>query len=211
LKQFLLALGKDDIQDDGCSAGPNTRLPPLTHTQKLSMCLQVALAMEHLTNNRFIHRDLAARNILLTSSLDVKVACLSICRDIYADEYYLTRDQTLIPLRWMAPEAALKEEFTAMTDVWAFGVFAWEVFSFAELPYRTRTNEEVLRDLQVGDCRIDFPSGETGTSISQTTVGPSVVLTLIQSCLAPCAGDRPSFREIVEAICDNTNNSGHYL
>ena len=64
-----------------------------THTYHSHVTLylfshQVALGMEHLSNHRLVHRDLAARNVLLTPMLDLKVACLSLSRDVYAAEYY---------------------------------------------------------------------------------------------------------------------------
>jgi len=166
------------------------------------MCSQVALGMEHLTNNRFVHRDLAARNVLLSTNLDVKVASLAISRDIYANEYHLARGQMLIPLRWMSPEAAFEEEYSAKSDVWSFGVFVWEVFSFAELPYRTRTNDEVIRDLRLGEIRLESPP-----TLDESEMCPVDMWTVIERCLSTNPNDRPSFSELVVTIGDMSTDS----
>lgn len=50
---------------------------------QVSLCTQVALGMEHLSNSRFVHRDLAARNCLVSAQRQVKVSSLSLSKDVY--------------------------------------------------------------------------------------------------------------------------------
>lgn len=40
--------------------------------------------------------------------------------------------------------------YTTASDVWAFGVCLWEIFSFALQPYYGMSHEEVVRYLQAG-------------------------------------------------------------
>ena len=70
LKTFLRA-----TSDDSCSQlEPGSgSLPPLSVAQRITMCGQVALGMEHIADRGLTHRDLAARNILLSPSLHLKV------------------------------------------------------------------------------------------------------------------------------------------
>ncbi len=50
----------------------------------------------------------------------------------------------------MPPESILYGKFTQETDVWAFGVLLWEVFTFGQQPYPGMTNEEVIGFVQRG-------------------------------------------------------------
>jgi len=59
--------------------------------------------------------------------------------------YYRAKGDTDLPLRWLAPEALVEEKFTVASDVYAFGVMAWEVVSRGALPFTQRSN------IQVGD------------------------------------------------------------
>ena len=49
----------------------------------MALCAQVALGMEHLSNNRFVHKDLAARNCLVSAQRQVKVSALGLSKDVY--------------------------------------------------------------------------------------------------------------------------------
>ncbi|XP_048732970.1 inactive tyrosine-protein kinase 7-like [Ostrea edulis] len=179
LKQFLLAT-RGHINGRPFPS----RVPPLTLAQKLTMYNQIALGMEHISNHRFVHKDLAARNILLTSRMELKISSLSMCRDVYAGEYFF-HNQSFLPLRWAAPEVLLRNDYSTKSDVWAYGVFMWEVFSLGELPYPTLADEDVIRKLK--NCDIQLPVTEQI---------PVELRDIIKKCMSENPRDRPQFSEL---------------
>uniref|UniRef100_A0A8D2PIT8 Protein tyrosine kinase 7 (inactive) n=1 Tax=Zosterops lateralis melanops TaxID=1220523 RepID=A0A8D2PIT8_ZOSLA len=186
LKQFLrISKSKDE----------SLKPQPLTTKHKVSLCTQVALGMEHLSNGRFVHRDLAARNCLVSAQRQVKVSSLSLSKDVYNSEYYHFR-QAWIPLRWMPPEAVLEDEFSTKSDVWSFGVLMWEVFTHGEMPYTPLADDEVLAGLQSGKTKLPQPEG-----------CPSRLAKLMQRCWAPSPKDRPSFSELTTTLGDSPADS----
>ena len=52
--------------------------------------------------------------------------------------------ETMLPIRWLAPEAFLYGKFTVKSDVYAFAVCLWEVYTFGLQPYYGYTNKEVI-------------------------------------------------------------------
>ncbi|KAM4816412.1 inactive tyrosine-protein kinase 7 isoform 4-T4 [Urocitellus parryii] len=186
LKQFLrISKSKDE----------KLKSQPLSTKQKVALCTQVALGMEHLSNNRFVHKDLAARNCLVSAQRQVKVSALGLSKDVYNSEYYHFR-QAWVPLRWMSPEAILEGDFSTKSDVWAFGVLMWEVFTHGEMPHGGQADDEVLADLQAGKSKLPQPEG-----------CPSKLYRLMQRCWALSPKDRPSFSEIANSLGDSPADS----
>lgn len=61
-------------------------------------------------------------------------------------EYTLrVKGNALLPVRWMPPESILYGKFTMETDVWAFGILLWEIFTFGQQPYYGLQNDEVYK------------------------------------------------------------------
>ncbi|XP_042320509.1 inactive tyrosine-protein kinase 7 [Sceloporus undulatus] len=186
LKQFLrISRTKDE----------KLKPQPISTKQKVSFCCQVALGMEHLSNNRFVHKDLAARNCLVSAQRQVKVSSLSLSKDVYNSEYYHYH-QAWIPLRWMPPEAVLEDEFSTKSDVWSFGVVMWEIFTLGEMPYSKMADEEVLAGLQSGKMKLPHPEG-----------CPSKFYKVMQCCWAASPKDRPSFSEIANMLGESPSES----
>ena len=134
--------------DDASNGG--TRLSP---SVLLYMSMQISSGMMYLATLKFIHRDLATRNCLVGSSHEVKIADFGMSRSLYTSYYYRIRGRAMLPIRWMANEC-FYGRFTEKTDVWAFGVTMWEVFTFGmKQPYDEMTDQEVIDDAIKGADR----------------------------------------------------------
>ena len=42
--------------------------------------------------------------------------------------------------KWIAPEIVTQRTFSQASDVWAFGITLWEIFTFGEVPYPSKNN-----------------------------------------------------------------------
>ena len=103
---------------------------------------QICQGMLYLESNRLIHRDLAARNILVFSKNLVKISDFGLSRALgVGKDYYQTNFNVnlKLPIAWCAPECINFLKFTSASDVWAFGVTMWEMFSYGFQPWAALT------------------------------------------------------------------------
>ena len=146
LNQYLR---KNDIAPPEGPPGDN-QLPA---SILLYMAMQIAGGMRYLASLRFIHRDLATRNCLVGRKYTVKIADFGMSRSLYSSYYYRIRGRAMLPIRWMANEC-FYGKFSEKTDVWAFGVTMWEIFTFAKKqPYEDLSDQEVIDDAVKGEER----------------------------------------------------------
>jgi len=104
----------------------------------LSWCAQVSRGMSMLEEKQIVHRDLAARNVLLDKFDRAKVADFGLALEGQLNE----GEKQKLPVKWTAPEAMFRKKFSHESDVWAYGIMMWEVFSFGETPYPGTSNRE---------------------------------------------------------------------
>uniref|UniRef100_A0A8C1XW33 receptor protein-tyrosine kinase n=1 Tax=Cyprinus carpio TaxID=7962 RepID=A0A8C1XW33_CYPCA len=158
--------------------------PPLSCLEQLSISKQVAAGMTYLSERKFVHRDLATRNCLVAENFVVKIADFGLSRNIYAADYYKAGENDAIPIRWMPPESIFYNRYTSESDVWAYGVVLWEIFSYGMQPYYGMAHEEVIyyvRDGNVLACPENCPQE---------------LYNLMRLCWSTHPTDRPSFASI---------------
>ncbi|KFQ03504.1 Cytoplasmic tyrosine-protein kinase BMX, partial [Leptosomus discolor] len=117
--------------------------------QLLEICYDVCDAMAFLESCQFIHRDLSARNCLVDSNLTVKVSDFGMTRYVL-DDLYISSLGTKFPVKWSAPEVFHFTKFSSKSDVWAFGILMWEVFTLGKQPYELYDNMQVIEKVSQG-------------------------------------------------------------
>jgi len=83
------------------------------------------------------------------------VADFGLTRDIGDTSEYVSRGG-LIPVRWTAPEALDMGAYSTKTDVYAFGILLYEIFTDAGVPFGDMTNDKVWHHVLQGG-RMEAP------------------------------------------------------
>ena len=50
---------------------------------------------------------------------------------------------TLMPIRWLAPEAIIEDDHNMKTSVFSWAWLVWEIFTKASLPHENLTDSQV--------------------------------------------------------------------
>ncbi|XP_066112638.1 muscle, skeletal receptor tyrosine-protein kinase isoform X7 [Saccopteryx bilineata] len=176
------------------SPGP----PPLSCAEQLCIARQVAAGMAYLSERKFVHRDLATRNCLVGENMVVKIADFGLSRNIYSADYYKANENDAIPIRWMPPESIFFNRYTTESDVWAYGVVLWEIFSYGLQPYYGMAHEEVIYYVRDGNI------------LSCPENCPLELYNLMRLCWSKLPADRPSFtsiHRILERMCERADGA----
>ena len=159
------------------------------HKLQLKFCREIVEGMEHLALKKFIHRDLAARNILIGNDMSCRIADFGMSRNLKSEDYYKSKGGS-IPLRWTAPEAVLYKRYSEKSDVWAYGMTLYEIWTLGCKPWQDNTNEEIVWFIEEGEIPLQ-PSG-----------CPNDVYNVMMHTWRQSSADRPRFSEIKQMICN---------
>lgn len=153
----------------------------------LDMCYQVCDAMKYLEDSNLIHRDLAARNCLVGNQHIIKVSDFGLTRFVLDDEYTSSMGSKF-PIKWAAPEVLNYTKFSSKSDVWAFGILMWEVFSGGKMPYLGLSNNDVVEVIGNGH-RLERPGH-----------CPHDIYDVMRGCWDSEASNRPTFKKLYEIL-----------
>lgn len=157
--------------------------------------MQICDGMQYLESKRLIHRDLAARNILVFAKNKVKISDFGLSRALgVGKDYYQTNFNVnlKLPIAWCAPECINFLRFTSASDVWAYGVTLWEMFSYGFQPWAALTGQQILE-------AIDEPNLQR---LEQPDCCPKDYYTLMLKCWQHDPNKRPRFCEILQMLPD---------
>ena len=163
----------------------------ITTSTMVYMASQIASAMQYLASHNYIHRDLASRNCLVGENFIVKLADFGMSRSLYQSHYYRIQGNAILPIRWMATESFFGI-FSEKTDVWAFGVTMWELFTLCkEDPYSYFTDTELVEDAIKGVHR---------QMLERPLACPKSVYKIMQQCWVIDPKGRATFRAVEEML-----------
>ncbi|KAA8589756.1 hypothetical protein FQN60_013121, partial [Etheostoma spectabile] len=81
------------------------------------MAIQIACGMSYLARREVIHKDLATRNCVIDDNMQVKITDNALARDLFPMDYHCLGDNENRPVRWMALESLLNNDFSSASDV----------------------------------------------------------------------------------------------
>lgn len=187
--EFMAGGGLDDVL--------KSRGKSMTTLDKLAIAIQIATGAVYISGKGVIHRDIASRNVLFDGSSVAKIGDLGMSREVgnmIATEtlrqrgdakVYQPSGNTLLPIRWCSPEVLQAQTFSTASDVWAFGVVLWEIFSNGETPFSN------IRD--AADVYVAVVQGER---LQKPAKCPERIYQLMHWCWNAEPPGRPTFHQI---------------
>jgi len=150
---------------------------------------QICDGMSYLESKRLIHRDLAARNILVFDKAKVKISDFGLSRALGRGKDYYQSNFSInlkLPIAWCAPECINYLKFTSASDIWAYGVTLWELFTYGAQPWAGLNGQQILD-------AIDSPNFQR---LEQPELCPKNYYDLMQQCWDHEPDNRPTFSDL---------------
>jgi TolB-like protein/tetratricopeptide (TPR) repeat protein len=178
---------------------------PIAAETGLSVLRDVARAMEYAHDQGVVHRDLKPENVLLSGGTAV-VADFGIAKAVSASKAggasgggTLTSFGTTIGTpAYMSPEQAVGGDVDARSDIYAWGVIAYEVLG-GKHPFAKHRTAQQLVTAHLAEAPVSL-------SASRSAISPAVA-SLVMRALAKDPTDRPQHaRELIDVLA---RNAGH--
>ncbi|XP_016138284.1 tyrosine-protein kinase RYK-like [Sinocyclocheilus grahami] len=136
---------------------------------------------------------------IIDNSMQVKITDNALARDLFPMDYHCLGDNENRPVRWMALESLLNNDFSSASDVWAFGVTLWELMTLGQTPYVDIDPFEMAAYLK------------DGYRIAQPINCPDELFAVMACCWALDPEERPKFQQLVQCLTEFHAALGAYV
>jgi len=175
----------------------NVKLTPneIWTDKMLKWTISAARGIAYLHSQGIIHRDIAARNLLLNKHLEIRVSDFGMARLLQIQDSDLDgSNQTITtvgPLKWMSPESLCNREYSFKTDIYSFGVTAWEIFTMCSEPYA---------ELEPLQAAIEAVEKDRRPDLERITLQNVTLLELINLCWHKDPEKRPLMEKVILVV-----------
>uniref|UniRef100_A0A3B4WI80 receptor protein-tyrosine kinase n=1 Tax=Seriola lalandi dorsalis TaxID=1841481 RepID=A0A3B4WI80_SERLL len=135
----------------------------------------------------------------IDDNMQVKITDNALARDLFPMDYHCLGDNENRPVRWMALESLLNNDFSSASDVWAFGVNLWELMTLGQTPYVDIDPFEMSAYLK------------DGYRIAQPINCPDELFAVMACCWALDPEERPKFQQLVQCLTEFHAALGAYV
>lgn len=135
----------------------------MSFRQQLKILMDICRGMQflHVLKKQIIHRDLKSLNIFVDNRIkggnlefQTKIADFGLARSLDGPSEFIT--QRMGTFHWMAPEIFDGGPYSTKTDVYAFAIIMWEIFSQKTPYYDLRKTEHIYKHVFYDNKRPGF-------------------------------------------------------
>src|SRR5215813_12141068 len=115
----------------------------LTLRQKIEILIGIAYGLGHAHDAGIVHRDVKPANVRILPDATVKIMDFGAAKSLYAERELTRTGMTLGTSAYLAPEQVRGEAVDRRTDIYAFGVLAYELLT-GRRPFSRPTQAALL-------------------------------------------------------------------
>ena len=165
--------------------------------QQVSVCRQVAAGLDYLHTRFCMHRKVRVDNVLITKDLHCKINDFSSAKIVSKHDDYVEEKHAKLRVKWSAPEVLRERQYYLKSDVWAFGILAWQIIMSGEEPYPGLTVNDAGKHIIAG------------VSMSRPKDCSKIFYTIMKKCWVFDPWARPTFEALIDLL-DHVKDSHKY-